>query len=415
MNTVGLNPLHKQSQGVGLFIYKHCVTFLIATTCAISTLTGCTKKDSASLSSSEASSAQAPQAATEVIKIGEVGSMTGSEATFGNSTHQGIALAIQEINASGGVKGKKLELISIDDQGKPEEAATAVTKLISQDQVTAILGEVSSSRSLAMAPIAQNFKVPMISPSSTNPKVTEQGDYIFRVCFIDPFQGTVMAKFAQEQLKAKKVAILRDVRNDYSIGLASFFAETFKKGGGEIVIEQSYSAGDIDFKSQLTAIRSKNPEAIFVPGYYTEVGLIARQAKELGIQVPLLGGDGWDSPKLKEIGGDAMNQSYFSNHYSTEDQSPVVQNFISKFKETYHSTPDSLAAMGYDAARVIADAMKRTTGTTSKDLRDAIAATQNFEGVTGKITIDTLRNAVKSAVVLKVENGAYKYQTTIHP
>jgi branched-chain amino acid transport system substrate-binding protein len=229
------------------------------------------------------------------IKIGEVGSMTGSEATFGISTHEGLQLAIKEQNAKGGIKGKKIELISLDDQGKPEEAAVATTKLITQDKVAAIVGEVASSRSLAMAPIAQKNKIPMVSPSSTNPKVTEVGDYIFRVCFIDPFQGAVMAKFASETLKAKKVAILRDVKSDYSVGLSNFFAEAFKNTGGEIVVDQSYSSGEVDFNSQLTSIRAKKPDAIFVPGYYTEVGLIAKQARKLGIKVPLLGGDGWDS------------------------------------------------------------------------------------------------------------------------
>jgi len=351
----------------------------------------------------------------DVIKIGEVGSMTGSEATFGTSTHNGIELAINQINAAGGVKGKKLTLVSLDDQGKPEEAATAVTKLITQDNVTAILGEVASSRSLAMAPIAQSNKIPMITPSSTNPKVTEQGDYIFRVCFIDPFQGTVMAKFAQDTLKVKKVAVLRDVKNDYSVGLADFFIETFKKGGGEIVIDQSYSAGDMDFKSQLTAIRAKNPEAIYVPGYYTEVGLIGRQARELGIKVPLMGGDGWDSPKLKEIGGKALEGSYFSNHYSEEDQSPMVQEFIKNYKAAYNQVPDGLAAMGYDAAMVLADAMKRAPDLSTQAIRDAIATTKDYHAVTGVITINEKRDAVKSAVVLKVANSNFKYQTTVKP
>lgn len=355
------------------------------------------------------------QADANVIRIGEVGSMTGSEATFGISTHNGIALAIRQINEEGGIKGKKLQVISLDDQGKPEEAATAVTKLITQNKVLAILGEVASSRSLAMAPIAQQHRIPMLSPSSTNPKVTEQGDYIFRVCFIDPFQGHVMAKFALETLKLKKVAILTDVKNDYSVGLASFFSETFKKGGGEVVMEQSYSAGDIDFKSQLTAIRGRSPEAIFVPGYYTEVGLIGRQARELGIKAPLLGGDGWDSPKLKEIGGTALDGSYFSNHYSEEDKSPHVQGFIAKFKEAFGVVPDGLAAMGYDAARVLASAMKSAKSLSPTDIREALAQVKDFQGVTGKITIDSARNAVKSAVVLKVEGGAFKYQATIDP
>lgn len=374
-------------------------------------ITGCKKKEAVDA----AGNATAVSANSDVIKIGEVGSMTGSEATFGTSTHNGIELALKQINEKGGIKGKKLQLISLDDQGKPEEAATAVTKLITQDKVTAILGEVASSRSLAMAPIAQQHKIPMITPSSTNPKVTEQGDYIFRVCFIDPFQGTVMAKFAHETLKVKKVAILRDVKNDYSVGLADFFIETFKKFGGEIVIDQSYSAGDMDFKSQLTAIRGKNPEAIYVPGYYTEVGLIGRQARELGIKVPLMGGDGWDSPKLKEIGGKALEGSFFSNHYSEEDQSPVVQEFIKNYKAAYGVIPDGLAAMGYDAMNVLADAMTRAPDLTSQSIRDAIAATKDYPAVTGVITINEKRDAVKSAVILKVASSNFKYQTTVKP
>lgn len=354
-------------------------------------------------------------AESNVIKIGEVGSMTGSEATFGVATHQGVELAIKEINANGGVKGKNLQVITLDDQGKPEEAATAVTRLITQDKVTAIIGEVASSRSLAMAPIAQQYKIPMVSPSSTNPKVTEIGDYIFRVCFIDPFQGFVMARFAAENLKVKKVAILRDVKNDYSVGLAKFFTETFKKLGGEIVVDQSYSAGDIDFKSQLTAIRGKKPDAIFVPGYYTEVGLIARQARNLGIKVPLLGGDGWDSPKLLQIGGKAIDGAYFSNHYSAEDKSPVVQVFIDKYRKSYKEVPSGLAAMGYDATMVLADAMKRAKSLSTADIRAALANTKDFQGVTGRISIDQQRNAVKPAVVLKVVNGNFVYESTIRP
>ncbi len=365
---------------------------------------GCTKKQAA----------DAP-AASDVIKVGEVGSMTGTEGTFGVSTHNGIELAINQINAKGGVKGKKLELISMDDQGKPEEAATAVTKLITQNKVAAILGEVASSRSMAMAPIAQQYQIPMISPSSTNPKVTELGDYIFRVCFIDPFQGTVMAKFAAENLKLKKVAILRDVKNDYSVGLADYFAKKFKEMGGTIVADQAYSSGDTDFKTQLTNIKGKAPEALMVPGYYTEVGLIARQAREAGITVPLLGGDGWDSPKLAEIGGKSVEGSYFSNHYSQEDQSAVVQTFVTEYKKAYNAVPDGLAAMGYDAAMVLADAMNRAPDLNSASVRAAIAQTVNFPGVTGTITINSERNAVKPAVVLVVENGQYKYRTTVTP
>lgn len=349
------------------------------------------------------------------IVVGEIGALTGSEATFGISTHQGIELAFEQINANGGVLGKKFRLITVDDQGKADEATTAVTKLITQDRVVAILGEVTSSRSLAMAPIAQSYRVPMISPSSTNPKVTEQGDFIFRVCFIDPFQGLVMARFALNNLGLKRIAVLRDVKSDYSVGLAEYFVREFTAGGGEIVLNQSYSNGDSDFKAQLTTIAIKKPQALFVPGYYGDVGLIARQRNEVGMQVPLLGGDGWDSPKLIEIGGSALDGSYFSTHYSPEDSSPLVQEFIKSFKDRYGVVADGLAAMGYDAALVLADAIKRAGGTESDPLRNAIAGTTNFPGVTGSITIDEHRNANKPAVVLKIVNGAYKYETTIAP
>jgi len=357
-----------------------------------------------------------------VIHIGEVSSMTGSEASFGVSTHKGIEFAINEINASGGIKGKKLTLTTMDDQGKPDEAANAITKLITQNKVSAVIGEVASSRSLAMAPIAQNHKIPMISPSSTNPKVTQQGEYIFRVCFIDPFQGAVMAQFAFDALKVRKAAILRDVKSDYSMGLADFFEKVFKGQGGEIIADVSYSGGDIDFKSQLTKIRAEIAEkskgqtsVIFIPGYYTEVGLIARQARELGINEVLLGGDGWDSQKLKEIGGTAIDGSYFSNHYSPENKAPNIVKFTGKFKEVYHEVPDGLAAMGYDSIMVLADALNRAKTFNPTDIRDAIAQTKDLQGVTDKITIDQDRNAVKSAVILHVEKGEFKYHSTVTP
>ena len=373
--------------------------------------TSCTKEEPKPTEGTKAVVAQASE-----IKIGLVGSLTGGQASFGQSTQKGAEFAVNEINSSGGINGKKMLLFSLDDQGKPEEAATVVTRLISQDKVSAIFGEVASSISLAMAPIAQKNKIPMITPSSTNPKVSEIGEYIFRVCFIDPFQGSVMAKFAVEDLKVKKVAVLIDVKNDYSVGLAQFFKEKFKTMGGEIVVEQSYSAGDMDFKSQLTSIKAKNPEAIYVPGYYTEVGLIARQAKGLGLNVPLMGGDGWDSPKLQEIGGKAIEGSYFSSHYSSEDKSPVVQEFIEKFKKAYGIIPDALTALGYDAVKVYADAIKRAGNEQdTQKIRNEIANTKNFQGVTGLITIDEKRNPVKSAVVLKVTDAGFKYQTTVNP
>jgi branched-chain amino acid transport system substrate-binding protein len=349
------------------------------------------------------------------ILVGEFGSLTGGIATFGISTRDGSQLAFDDVNSKGGVLGQKIKLLVEDDQSKPEEAGTVVNKLIHQDHVVAMLGHVASSHSLAAAPICQAEKIPMISPSSTNPRVTQVGNYIFRVCFLDTFQGAVMAKFAYDTLKVKKVAILIDVRSDYSVGLQTFFGQAYKKLGGTIVSEQSYSQGDSDFRAQLTAIKAANPDAIYVPGYYTEVGTIVHQARELGITVPFLGGDGWDSPKLWEIGGTAMNGCYFSNHYAADDPSPVVQKFVNDYKAKYNQLPDALAANAYDAARILADAMTRAGSTDGEKVRDAIAATKDFPGVTGNISINEERNAVKTAVILKVENGKYLLTETIKP
>jgi len=356
----------------------------------------------------------ADSSANEIV-IGEYGSLTGDKATFGTSTRDGIDMAVEEINKAGGLLGKQVRVIVEDDQGKAEEAQTVVTKLISKDKVIAVLGEVASSNSLAAAPVAQQNQVPMISPSSTNPEVTRKGDYIFRVCFIDPFQGYVMAKFAASTLKLTKVAILRDVKSDYSVGLADVFIDNFKKMGGTIVADESYSQSDTDFNAQLTSLKAKSPQAIFVPGYYTEVGLIARQAKKQGINVPLLGGDGWDSPKLTEIGGKDLDGSFLSNHYSVDDPSPAIQKFVSDYKARYNAVPDALAGLGYDSAMVLFDAIKRAGTTEGPKLRDAIAQTKDFQGVTGKITLDAERNANKPAVVLEIKDGKFLYRETISP
>jgi branched-chain amino acid transport system substrate-binding protein len=352
--------------------------------------------------------------ANEIV-IGEYGSLTGGQATFGTSTRDGINIAVDEINKSGGVLGKKIRVIVEDDQGRPEEAQTVVTKLITKDKVVAVLGEVASSNSIAAAPVAQQNGIPMISPSSTNPEVTRKGDYIFRVCFLDPFQGYVMAKFASGTLKLTKVAVLRDIKNDYSIGLANAFIENFKKMGGTIVSDESYSAGDTDFNAQLTATKAKSPQAIFVPGYYTEVGLIARQAKKQGLTVPLLGGDGWDSPSLIGVGGKDLDGSFFSNHYAVEDPSPAAKKFLAAYKERYNAVPDALAGLGYDAAMVLFDAMMRAGSTDGMKVRDAIAQTRDFDGVTGKITINAERNADKPAVVLEIKQGKFVYRETVNP
>jgi branched-chain amino acid transport system substrate-binding protein len=347
------------------------------------------------------------------IPIGHFASLTGDTATFGQSTDRGIRMAVEEINARGGVLGRPLEVISEDDRSITEEARTAAQKLLQRDQVVALLGEVASSRSLAAAPEAQRARIPMISPASTNPKVTEVGDYVFRTCFIDPFQGAVMARFAREELRAKRVAILFDFKQDYSVGLAEFFRKTFRELGGEIVADERYTSGDIEFRAQLTTIRAAAPDAVFVPGYYTEVGLIAKQARELGLQVPLLGGDGWDSSKTLEIGGAAVEGYFFSNHYAADSDSPKVQEFVKGYRAKYGESPDAMAALGYDAAGILGDALGRAGATTGEKLRAAIAATRDYDGVTGKITIDDARNARKDAVVLKIEGGRFRFYRSV--
>ncbi|MBM3854806.1 MAG: ABC transporter substrate-binding protein, partial [Verrucomicrobia bacterium] len=350
------------------------------------------------------------------IRIGEFASLTGKEAAFGQSSHKGTLLACEEVNAAGGVLGRPIELITEDNQSKAGESATIVKKLISRDKVVALLGEVASMRSLEAAPVAQQAKIPMVSPSSTNPKVTEIGTYIFRVCFIDPFQGVAMAKFARNTLKVRRVALLTSVSSAYSVGLAKYFKERFAQDGGSIVIEQKYSEGDKDFKAQLTAIKAAGVDGIFVPGYYTEAALICKQAQDLGIKLPLFGGDGWEAPQLVEIGGSAVEGTYYSTHYSPENKSPAVVAFVEKFKRRWNNeVPDAMAALGYDAALVLFDAIKRAGTTESAKLRDTLAATRDFAGVTGTTSLDAQRNASKSAVVLAVQGGQFKFVETVTP
>lgn len=359
--------------------------------------------------------------ATGAIKIGEFASLTGKEATFGNSSHEGTLLAVEELNAAGGVLGRKLELVTEDNLSKAGESATVVNKLIDRDGVVAILGEVASSRSLEAAPICQQSKIPMISPSSTNPKVTETGDYIFRVCFIDPFQGTVMANFATKTLKAKKVAVFTDVKSDYSKGLAKYFKEGFTKAGGQISVELDFNGGDKDFKAQLTAIKSAAPDAVFVPGYYTDVALICIQAKQLGLNIPLFGGDGWESEDLIKIGKEAVEGHYFSTHYHPEVSSPKSKAFVEAYKKRFKNSdgspkaPDAMAALGYDSAMILVEAMKRSGSTEGPKVREALAATKDFDGVTGRTIINEKRDATKPAVILQVKDGAFKYVETISP
>jgi branched-chain amino acid transport system substrate-binding protein len=381
------------------------IRILAAAMAGIALLAGCSR------------SGTGAAAAADTIKIGEFASLTGKEAAFGQSSHKGTELAIEELNAGGGLLGKKIEFVYEDNRSTPGESATIAKKLITRDKVVAILGEVASGRSLEAAPIAQASQVPMISPSSTNPKVTETGDYIFRVCFIDPFQGKLLAQFAKKTLKAGKIAVFSDVSAPYSVGLAQFFRESFLADGGQIVSEQKYTGGDKDFKAQLTAIKSSKPDAIMVPGYYTDVGLIVAQARQLGITVPLFGGDGWEAPELLQIAGaEALEGTYYSTHFSPESTEPLAQKFVAAFKAKFNGeTPDAMAALGYDSVMVLADAIKRAGTTDGPKLRDAIAATRDFPGATGATTLDAKRDATKPAVIITVKDGKFQYVETIAP
>ncbi len=370
--------------------------------------------------SSHALAAALPSADPEdVIRIGHYGSLTGSEATFGKSTDNGIKLAVEEVNAKGGVKvaGKayKIELVSDDTEGKPEKAGTVVTKLITKDKVKAVLGEVASSVSLQGAPVCQKYGIPMITPSSTNPSVTAKGDMIFRVCFIDPFQGFAGAKFAKSELKLSKGAVLFDQASAYSVGLKDEFAKAFKQMGGSITSEQAYTKGAADFNAQLTRIRETSPEFIYVPGYYSDVAKIAIQARKLGMTMPLLGGDGWDSDELGKNAGDAIEGCYYSNHYAPDQPTEIIQSFVKKYDAKFGGTPDGLAALGYDAANILFDAMSRAKSAGGKDLRDAIASTKDFKAVTGTITINKERDAVKPAVIVERKGGKWVFRAAVEP
>lgn len=349
------------------------------------------------------------------IPVGVYAALTGGEASFGQATIQGVQLAAEEINAAGGVLGRKVKLVIEDDQGRAEDAASVVTKLITRDDVVAVIGENSSAQSLAAAPTCQNSKVPMISPSSTNPKVTKSGDYIFRVCFTDPYQGKALATFVRNNLKANNVAILRDNKNDYSVGLAEVFRTQFTSMGGKITVEQSYAAGDTEFRPQLTAIKATNPEVIFVPGFYTEVGQIAQQAREMGINVPMVGGDGWDAPALLDIGKEALNGYYFSDHYFFEEPRPAVQRFVAAIRKKYKQDPAANAALGYDAMHILADAITRAGAIDRKLIRDQIAGTKNYQGVSGVITMGPDRDPIKPVAMIRIDKGKTSFAGWITP
>ncbi|HJX93761.1 MAG TPA: ABC transporter substrate-binding protein [Pyrinomonadaceae bacterium] len=350
------------------------------------------------------------------IKIGFFGDLSGPTFNFGESAKNGLLMAADEINQGGGIDGRRIDVVIDDDGGSPEKAATLTGKLIDQDKVVAIIAGGTSGNSRAAAPKAQSAKTPFISPSSTDPAVTQVGDYIFRACFVDAFQGEVMARFAANTLKAKKAAILFDFNSPYGRGLTDYFELSFSKLGGQIVSKLSYTQGDVDFKGQLSTLQSSAPDVIYIPGYYGDVAVIAKQARMIGLTQPLLGADGWDAPELWQLGGDALNGSFITTHYSVDDPSPAIQRFVNDYKQRYGNLlPDAHAALAYDAMRVLVDAIARARTTEATQLRDALAKTKGFAGVTGVISMDPDRNAVKPAVVLRLQDARYIYQETIQP
>lgn len=404
---------------------KKILTITAAAVFAMSTLAGCGAKPAAE-NKPAASNAPAGTTAADAggtIKIGTNFEMTGGQASFGNSSIKGVRLAVKEINAAGGVLGKKLEVVEADNASKSEEATRAAQKLISNDKVVALIGPVTSTNTLGAVPVAQEKKIPLITTSATNPKITVDErtnkvyDFVFRACFIDPFQGRVMADFATKELKAQTTAIFSDTSSDYSKGLLKFYKETFTKNGGKVVSEESYQQKDTDFKAVLTRIKEKNPDVIYVPGYYEEVGKIIKQARELGIKSPIMGGDGWDSPKLVEIAGkEALANTFMSNHYAPDDKSPEIQSFVAAFKKEYNNeTPDGLAALGYDAVKMLADALKRAGATDSEKLKTALAATKDLKLATGTISLNETHDPVKSAVVLEYKDGAQVFRAKVNP
>ena len=351
----------------------------------------------------------------EEITIGEVNPISGAIGQYGTTCHAGIQLAIDQINAAGGVLGKKIHLLTEDNESQSGQTSTIVRKFVTRDKVVAIIGDLTSSATMEGAPIAQAAKVPMVSPLATNPKVTEIGDYIFRVCFIDEFQGRVMARFALQNLKTTKAAILTDVKQDYSVGLSGFFSESYTAGGGAVTKEQSYSSGDTDFRAQLTSIKAARPEVVFLPGYYPEVSLILKQARQLGLNIPFIGCEAWDSPTLLQIAGSAANGCFFSNQFSADDPSPEVQDFARLYQGKYGNRPDNFAALGFDAARVVADAIKRAGSAEPGAIRDALAQTKDFPGASGSITIDAKRNASKPVLILAIKNERVQYFEKVNP
>ena len=391
---------------------KKWMLFLAILAMVASVLTGCGGSKETAGTASEGNT----------IKIGVNLELTGGVAAFGSSARDGAQLAVKEINAAGGVLGKQLELVVADNASKPEESTRAIQRLISEDKVVAVVGAATSGNTLAASTVAMEKKVPIITPSGTASKVTvdertgKVNEYVFRTCFIDPFQGTVMGNFAASDLKAKTAAIYIDSSSDYSKGLAKSFEEQFKKSGGQIVTQESYQQKDTDFKAVLTRIKDKNPEVIYVPGYYEEVGKIVKQGRELGITVPFLGGDGWDAPQMFEIAGNqALNNTFFSNHYSSEDTAPEVQKFVDSFKKEYNKVPDGFAVLGYDSVQLIVEGIKNAGSAEPSKIKDAMAKIKDFKATSGNITYNETHDPIKSAVIIEYKDGKQAFKTKVNP
>lgn len=349
------------------------------------------------------------------IRIGEFSSLTGREAGLGQYTHLGVQLALEEINAAGGVLGRPLELVAEDTRSQAGEAATAVHKLLRRDRVAALIGESASGRCLEGAPLAQQAGVPLVSPAATHPRVTEIGDCIFRVCFTDPFQGTLMARFARETLGVQRAGLLVDTAATYSVGLASFFRRHFEAGGGTIAAEQRFSGGDKDFRAQLTALKAAGVGAIFAPSYYGDGGLILRQARQLGFAGPMLGGDGWEAPELVGVAGTAADGAFFPVHFSLEDPAGRTREFGRRFEARFGRSPTGVSALGYDALQLIADAIRRAGSAEPAAIRAALAATRGFEGLTGRIELDDAREVRKPAAIIEVRGGRFTFLRMVTP
>jgi branched-chain amino acid transport system substrate-binding protein len=394
----------------GLRMKKKWAKMFMASTLLAGVLAGCSGAKESSGSEGK------------TIKVGVNLELSGGVASYGESLENGIDIAVDEINKAGGVKGKKLEIVKVDNKSEAAEATNGAIKLTSQDKVTAIIGAATSGDTVAQAQIANDTKTILLTPSGTSPNVTVGDDgklneYVFRTSYIDPFQGIVAGNFAAKELNVKNAAIFADSASDYAKGLAASFKETFEKAGGKVVVEEAYVAKDTDFRATLTRIKAKNPEFIFIPGYYEEVGLIVKQARELGITVPLMGADGWDSPKLVELAGaDALNNTFITNHYTSEDPDKNIQKFVTTYKEKFKGeSPNAFNALGYDTVYLLADAIERAGGTDTTKIKEALENTKDFSRITGNITIDKDHNPIKSATVLEYKDGKQVFNTKVNP